>query len=427
MKPFFKFILFALIPFLAVNSPPNLQAKQDTSKARLILFVDINKTIMPSDAVQGEGTDHTLMSILAESKDYETNWQFYDPSFQDSTPITFKAYIDQKHKGKDKKEIRAEYGKFISFLKGENPKERKHPKALAVERRYQLLKGKASGMRDGVVSSFFSLLEYLKSNKLHYAIVLRTFGTDLNATMKSLSQNAGLKNLGLSGLDNNGVLRPGKMNANNEGYEFNSRGELVLNMDKVIANGPKEILNAIPNESGILLGWQDNFDRWKASGWKDGKLFPFVNTPKLITMFFDDNANEPEKQIVEALDLKGKRRSREQLMNLGHLVAVDTIQTLENDNYFIEKVENVLRTRKGKNKDYQEKAASSIEKVMARKKEETLKQQENVVNTVQASVTNKMPVPDTKEVKTSEQKGDVDGATNKIKETMEKLNKLGGH
>ena len=65
-----------------------------------------------------------------------------------------------------------------------------------------------------------------------------------------------------------------------------------------------------------------------------------------MSIFFDDNANDQDKPIIQPIDPDGKLLSTEKLLKLGNIVAVNSKQAILDKDYFIKKIKAVLPQQK---------------------------------------------------------------------------------
>ncbi|WP_032112730.1 hypothetical protein [Candidatus Paracaedibacter symbiosus] len=279
----------------------------------LVLFFDINGTILALDTAQEKNIEVTLLQELA--KRYTARWHESVPE-----PITYAKFVrryllqgDEKVDLILKRQRQQKYGDFLVYLHQNHPDIYQKVHTDFDQLRNTLLK--SSGH---LFPSFVKLLTELQIQQIPFTLVLRSFGEDIPAVQKELAiHRIMIKDLGHF---RQGVLcLPGRQ-----------------------LSQPGEILQAlIP---GRHQAWQDDWSYWHAHQHEGEFGKPFYLSPhQPLSLFFDDKAIE--KDIIHVQRLDGMKMSREEAVASGYLFAVDTLEAIRDDNYFCDRVFCVLGRR----------------------------------------------------------------------------------
>ncbi len=287
----------------------------DSMPIKLIIHMDINKTIIAHDIANDKMIDHVIIESLA--KQYKGFWHASLPE-----EITYLDYVKQYLVPGDKsdKVIRKARSKATqSFL--DVLQEGKDPRYPAIFHRFIAIKEKIHAQKGHIFESFYKLITYLENKGLSYAIVLRTFGEDLSMIADEISLHTPLK-FEWSGCFNDGKLHLQSKHGN----------------ELVVLDSNESIFNFFKKNSHIQI--RDNFKTWNDNRERAeyGKLFPFHPCDQSVkTVFFDDNALE---NIINARDVQsGDFIAIHGLIENGMACAVDTLQAIEDDDYFIHHLE----------------------------------------------------------------------------------------
>lgn len=71
-----------------------------------------------------------------------------------------------------------------------------------------------------------------------------------------------------------------------------------------------------------------------------------MNDSQAISIFFDDNANDPDNPIIHPIGLNSKLENTETLLKMGNIVAVDPKEAILDEDYFINKIKALLSSEK---------------------------------------------------------------------------------
>jgi hypothetical protein len=308
---FIKKVLFVL----CVSSFTISQAE---AFEKMIIYFDVNKTLIASDKATGKSVDNVINHLLAER--HKGIWEV-----NQTTPMSYEEYVKKvlvpgSSRDPEIKQKRSVYlDRFFSFLE-----ETSHPLLPQVNYEYQALIRNLSDPEKQVFESFFRLISYLDSGKVNYSIVLRTFGKDLPEMKMEIERRVG---------------RPffDALITFKEG---------VLQTDKGNFSSPDEIYKFF-YEGKHFLG-QDDYLYWHTHGEQKAYGKPFyvdqVN-PDVFELFFDDNLTLEEslKNIITPMDASsGACIPVQELVQSGQLVKVDPIAAALDTWYFIHFVEKAL-------------------------------------------------------------------------------------
>ena len=301
-----KIICFSLTLFVSqVYYASDLRQQK-----RLHLHFDVNKTIIATDAVQGKNLDTTINSIIAEctrapwdGKNIQSYYAYITDQIAQENPNLSK--IDEGFKSKRSECLKA----FPEYLK-------QCPECLAkYEQEKAQMMHVLAGQQLAIFPSFYKTIEWLDTfYPQKYAIYLRTFGTDLPEVVAAIHKNTSLR--------------------------FSNH---ATNLG---AKTPRpKLLHALADPDGNHWALRDDYDYWKSKNFQatGGKPF-FVNRddPNTLYMFFDDNADDPEKPIINSISPNGKSENAAKLLNTGHIVAVNPKEAILDNDYFINKIKRLL-------------------------------------------------------------------------------------
>ena len=147
---------------------------------KLLLHLDVNKTLIAFDSANNLTTEDTLNALLAEKYTYK--WL---PEMKE--PISYQTYVEEyllpglSLGSSLKKKRREVINHFVSFLQ-----ETHHPLECQVVETFHLLNSKFQNT--WIFPSFLKLVEKLKEVGVEYTIILRTFGNDLNLVKSAFLQ-----------------------------------------------------------------------------------------------------------------------------------------------------------------------------------------------------------------------------------------------
>lgn len=307
LRQFFCVFLFIILPSLNEAASPHL-----------MLYFDINETLIASDKAGKKSVEDVLNGLLA--KKYSARWEC---SLKEA--MTFDDYIhDILIPGdKDDRELRQKrrdhLHHFVDYLR-----EQEHSLYPVVKSKYDEAKNILKQSNSMVFPSFFLLINYLDQKQISYSIILRTFGDEVLDVKNEIETNQKMK------FDAVGKFREGKLHLD----------------DDIILETPSEIYGRLQN-----IGHAAIHDDWKY--WDDHEMAsthskPFYIDPvdtETLEIFFDDNIRDDGlfKNIIAPIDVKtGKLIPVKQLIESRQAVRVNTLEAILNDRYFIELIEEAL-------------------------------------------------------------------------------------
>lgn len=305
MKLVIKFIfilLIAIVP-LAGETP------------HLMLYLDVNKTLIASDEAGGKSVEDVLNALLAEK--FRFRW---DASLR--SPLSYDVYVKTvllpgpNHDLELKKQRKALLTRFVESLR-----EQEHPLYPEVFSIYQTALSKLQNGNGRVFPSFYHLVNYLDQTEISYTLILRSFGTEVYEIAAEINSHYPNK-----------FQHSGKFD----------RGTLILGEWQ--AKSPREIYTLLRSLSHMAIN--DDWVYWNKGAQASQYAKPFLidtSDNKTLGIFFDDNIDlsNSSKNIIAPIDVTtGRQIPVKDLPN--QVVQVDTLEAILNDNYFIERVQKAL-------------------------------------------------------------------------------------
>ena len=243
---------------------------------RVVLHVDVNKTIIATDTAGGKNREKMILDILADN-----TYAKWSESLEQ--PISFHEYVwEHLHQGprSDKELKQRRNGEVFRFIK--SLREQSHPMLETVlEKKKEL-----EQQKEGIFPSFWQLLSTLKAQDIAYSVILRSFGSELDEVGQEVERRADIA------FTFRGIFRGGQLYSR-------EAPEDSISADKVC-----EIFNS---QHCIIQDTWGEWNRDEERG-RSGKRFPFDSSDHdIVSVFFDDNA-EPvspeERTIVCPVDAK---------------------------------------------------------------------------------------------------------------------------
>jgi hypothetical protein len=277
----------------------------------IMLYVDINKTIIIESTGKGFGYEEGVAALLSTEPEYAYTWG------NDKKKITYNKWVDEQlFPGSNptlKKKRESEHAQFIKAAKDHN-----HPMFKKINNEFEsLVTALKEQYSRKIFTSFSNLITYLKKNNYSFSIILRTFGKDLDGTSKELAHD------GLTFI--HGSFQKGNLHLNNN-----------------VISDPAKMITAF--KPGQHYAIQDSYDWWKEHNFteKGGKPFPVdVSDKHILSIFFDDYAADPVKPILHIIPV-GTKTNLNELIKMGRVVPVDVRKAILDKNYFINTVKNAL-------------------------------------------------------------------------------------
>jgi hypothetical protein len=304
--------------------------KTGMQKPRLILYFDVNKTIIASDAVQGKGTEETLNALLAESM--EAAWdgvkkQSYYAYLTDQILRENPSFSRTSQPLKDERSTRLK--QFPAYLATH------HPDLFAryTADKYKMVRV-VQHSKQGLFPSFLALIAWLEKEYAgNYRIHLRTFGQDLPDVIHLIEAYSPVRFSARAGF---------------QGATLHIYAHKRSN-DTIAVGTPVDTLRGIYDllSQASLHNYaiQDDFNYWKAHNYsaRGAKLFLIdPQDTRVIALFFDDNAADNDRVIINPVSLEGTPLERDLLIRTGKIIPVDTKEALLDQHYFIQKVQKAV-------------------------------------------------------------------------------------
>lgn len=330
----------------AVTVPRGLWSSNHDQRRKLVLHVDLNNTILVSDAVTGQGTvaalDYFLTTVTWGKMSQHGKWEWLSdspsllppcegavsyysqfgriPGFTSSAGQRFRGVLDE----------------HLDLLRW--PEDVKGDTELSV-------KGEDGRLYHWILPSFFQLLKDLVQEEREFAILFRTFGTDLPRVLRAVSRalNQGAHPLfpDLPELKLNVNMTPGKIRCNKRGIVLSRAEDRVSTRD-----GERGLYQYLSSVQG-LGGFQDHFDWWASNtfsirGGKPLWVDPFDECIQHI--FIDDNIRQNDEDTIVHpkvfLDPGGANTRTACTSELYDITLVqnDLLRAISDPNYFTQRI-----------------------------------------------------------------------------------------
>lgn len=283
---------------LPLSVPTGLSLQQ---QRKLILHVDLNSTILVSDAVTKQGTITTLESFLPTvtwgrvTKQGKWVWMSDSPSLLPPCEGAVSYYskfgrvagFTSTPAGLKFKGVLEEHLAMLRWPAGQE-----EDQELSV-------RGEDGQLYHWILPSFFQLLQDLVAQGTEFAIIFRTFGTDLPhvlGTMRHvLTQGSHPLFPNLPALKLSVNETPGRIRCSKKGTVLTRADERVSSRD-----GERGLYQFLSSAQG-LGGFQDHFDWWAHNtfsilGGKPLWVDPF--DPMVQHIFIDDNIRQNDEDTI---------------------------------------------------------------------------------------------------------------------------------
>ena len=294
---------------------------QPLDSPHLILFLDLNQTLLLGDIIQGKSPQDGVNDALTDLFVYQ-----WDPRLPE---MSYNTYVKEHlcpNPTKDieiKRQQKKILSNFVNFLK-----ESAHPLYLQVSERYGHAIAALEKQNGLLFASFYTMLQHLNEKKVPYTLIFRTFGADGPEVVKELNRKIG---------ENFAVYKEeyAKLNCENPAAFY-------------------DYCKNVKEKEGRHIIIRDNWFAWNDHGEAAvyGKPFPMDFTDrKCLPLFFDDNAalipERPEKNAVAPYDLeKGKPIDPKDAIDKKRLFVVSPLDALRDPDYFIRHIEDAIAHRK---------------------------------------------------------------------------------
>ncbi|XP_058497792.1 uncharacterized protein si:dkey-32e6.3 [Solea solea] len=338
----------------AVSPVPRgfLSPQQDPrNKKKLVLHVDLNSTVLVSDAVTGQGTVATLDNFLTTvtwgkmNKHGKWEWLSDSPSLLPPCKDAVSYYNQFGHTpgfaSAPGKRFHGVLKEHLDLLRW--PEGTKEDGELCT-------KGEDGRLYHWIVPSFFQLLKDLAQEGRDFAVLFRTFGTDLPRVLRAVNRalNEGAHPLfpDLPDLKLSVNKTPGKIRCSRKGIVL-SQGQNRVSTTRDGDRGLYQYLSAVQG----LGGFQDHFDWWMSHGHstRGGKplwVDPFDQDVQHI--FIDDNLRQDDEDTIvqpKVFTEPCGDHTRPGCMSELHdltLVQNDLLRAISDPNYFTERIHTCL-------------------------------------------------------------------------------------
>lgn len=292
------------------------QSKPIIAMPHLILYFDVNKTVIGFDK-QGKKTAHDAINSAIAEKIFD----YWDESLE--SPISYHDYVkyhllpNPENSEDIKLQQKVKICGFLEFLKQSN-----HPEFLRTKAVYDQAIQCLESRDSQVFPSFYKLIHFLKEKQIPHTIVLRTFGSEAPEVVQEINQK-----FGSSVFTDFRSMKEGHLQDSDEDlYKF------------IINNKQNRVI-------------QDDWKWWfkHHEDWKYGKPFPIdMSDSSRISLFFDDNAVfdplHPDHNNVAPFDVTtGKPIHPQEMIEKKRLFPVDFLEALCNEDYYIQLIGKALQ------------------------------------------------------------------------------------
>lgn len=310
--------------------------------ARLIIHMDVNETMIVSDPAGGDSFEDCLNKVVCKQAIVRRNGNGF--TWADGRPLATDGPPPELHywdvpegcsRFYEQPELKKKYAKTfcedLAVYKG------LHSELEAALRTDETDPRLVRGAHHFVLPAVWALLESLKGSR--FTLVLRTFGSDLEAVAAALDAFAER-----TGEDSLRVT---------EFYKLRRRGDscVATPLDGGDDIDEAALIDLIERDDQAVrcIGISDDYASWRAAGYDPAAGKPLWITPKARHVFFDDNIhNNPNDSIVSAryvardgriLPLDGRLICA--LQNIA-LVRVPTLEPILHHDWFRRKLDECL-------------------------------------------------------------------------------------
>ncbi|XP_051777125.1 uncharacterized protein si:dkey-32e6.3 isoform X1 [Erpetoichthys calabaricus] len=315
----------------------------EPKRRKLVLHFDLNNTIVVSDAATKQDTvkalDYFLSTVTWGRLDKEGRWEWLSdlPSLLPPCPGAVSYYyqfgrVPAFTESADGVQFRRILEYHLSLLEWHGEED----KVLSVS-------AEDGKVYHWILPAFFQLLQALSSQHREFAILFRTFGTDLPRVLVSMQKV--LKEGGhplFCDIQSSHVsltITPGRIRCSKNNVKL-TRGN-----DKVISRGDDRRLYQYFSSLQGIGGFQDHFDWWvrnsfSSLGGKPVWIDPY--DPDVQHIFIDDNIrlNDADtivnpKVFIDKESHLTRTAPTSEFYNV-NLVQTDLLMAISNQNYFID-------------------------------------------------------------------------------------------
>lgn len=324
------------------RSPHHVHGK----KKKLVLHVDLNNTILVSDKVTTQGTvaalDYYLTTVTWGKMNAKGTWEWLSDAPSLLPPC------------EDAVSYYSQFGRTVGFTSSAGRCFRgildehlgllRWPQGVKADRELSI-KGEDGQLYHWILPAFFQLLKDLVQEGREFAIVFRTFGTDLprvlSAVSRTLSEGAHPLFPDLPELKLSVNTTPGKIRCSKNGVVLSRGQERVSTRD-----GERGLYQYLSSVQG-LGGFQDHFDWWARNsfsihGGKPLWIDPFDQEVQHI--FIDDNIRQTDDDTIVLplvfLDPQGTETRTACTSELYDITLIqnDLLRAISDTSYFIQRI-----------------------------------------------------------------------------------------
>ncbi|KAL4225733.1 hypothetical protein ACF0H5_016422 [Mactra antiquata] len=339
----------------------------NSSKRKLVLHFDVNKTIVPVDSATGETVEASLnvyLSGMAWGKDSEGEWLSSkgqlsrSPSSVDD--VSFYKFEEKRllpHLTQDRSTLRYHLTSFTDQPQGSNFKP--YLNSLLQKLRWTLpydeslhekmtVPGTKSCRFHFILPAFYKLLNYLIQNDKNFAVIFRTFGSDARSVLSSI-KDAILKKMPFSdqlhvlGNDISEHIYSLKRDKEVGKFRLTQECSTLPEWSKT----DTEMYTVFSNMTGINA-IQDNVADWSQHNFhpKRGKpVWIDQSDPNIQHIFFDDNIRPGSSDSIVNIRVRepsGNFRDIDsaeeyQFVN-NNIVPVTFSEAIQDEDYFVQKL-----------------------------------------------------------------------------------------
>ena len=362
-------------------------------KRKLVLHFDIRNTVLVADSVTNVTVEQALNSFLTgvtwgNDHDGEWVWHSMEPSLVPPRPdsITFYKYLERTlvRTPMDRTELRIATGDFVHRPLGEEflPYFENHLELLKWNYPYTQARDECLTMRgkDGqryhyILPSLYNLIQSLVQRNRDFAIVIRTYGLDCANVLKSLSYGLKGNHPGFRSPVNlrvdvtpGSIIRSGNDCVCLETYSSPKESDCKManvfackssEKAKLTGSVPSQVVHKLHHERDMyrfisnlhgIAGFVDDFPYWQSNSYSYSAGKPFWidgSDVGVHHIFFDDNFRAYEEDSIvdvrkfEESKQTARRLTKQEIAEFEDvcLVQADLLQSVEDHDYFINKVQ----------------------------------------------------------------------------------------
>ncbi|XP_068160633.1 uncharacterized protein si:dkey-32e6.3 [Antennarius striatus] len=284
----------------AVTVPRGLRSSHHDQRKKLVLHIDLNNTILVSDTVTSQGTvaalDYFLSTVTWGKMNTYGMWEWLSDSPSLLPPCN------------DAVSYYSQFGRVSAFTSAAGQRFRgvldehldllRWPKDIKGDPELSV-RGEDGQLYHWIVPSFFQLLKDLVQEGREFAILFRTFGTDLplvlRAVYRALNERVHPLFPDLPDLKLSMNKTAGKIRCSHRGVVLTRAEEKVS-----IRDGERAMYQYFSSAQGVG-GFQDHFDWWARNsfsihGGKPVLVDPF--DPNVQHIFIDDNIRQNDNDTI---------------------------------------------------------------------------------------------------------------------------------